>query len=71
MRLLPLLPQAVLLLGALQTGVSAAGWSFTDGLVSVQSKGAGVGGGLKEKSAYSFELAYYYQIHRTDVSIPD
>lgn len=62
MRLLPLLPQAVLLLGALHNGVSAAGWSFADGSVSVQSKGAGVGGGLKEKSAYSLELVHYYQI---------
>ncbi|RVX67448.1 hypothetical protein B0A52_08801 [Exophiala mesophila] len=49
MRLISLLPQAVVLLGVLHNGVSAAGWSFTEGSVSVQGKGAGVGGGLKEK----------------------
>ena len=29
--------------------VFAASWSFTEGSVSVQGKGSGVGGGLKEK----------------------
>jgi hypothetical protein len=32
--------------------VSAASWSFEDATVSITSKGAGVGGGSKEKWAY-------------------
>lgn len=49
MRVLSLLPQAFLLLSAAQSGWAASSWSFTDGSVSVQGKGAGVGGGVKEK----------------------
>jgi hypothetical protein len=49
MRVLSLLPQAFLLLSAAQFGWAASSWTFTDGSVNVQSKGAGVGGGLKEK----------------------
>ena len=30
---------------------SAASWGFDDATISVQGKGAGVGGGLKEKYA--------------------
>lgn len=33
----------------------ASSWHFTDATVSVQGKGAGVGGGFKEKSAHATE----------------
>lgn len=49
MRVLSLLPQAVLLLSAAQSGWAASSWSFTDASVNVAGKGAGVGGGFKEK----------------------
>lgn len=49
MRFLSLLPEALLLLTAAQSGWAASSWSFTDGSVNVQGKGAGVGGGFKEK----------------------
>lgn len=35
----------------------AASWTFTDGTISVQSKGTGVGGSRKEKSAQILVLA--------------
>ena len=70
MRLISLLPQAVVLLGVLHNGVSAAGWSFTEGSVSVQGKGAGVGGGLKEKSAHSLIRRCRLRLdHCADISI--
>ncbi|KEF62753.1 uncharacterized protein A1O9_00726 [Exophiala aquamarina CBS 119918] len=56
MRVLSLLPQAFLLLSAAQSGLAASSWTFTDGSVSVQGKGAGVGGGVKEKLAPSKPL---------------
>jgi len=39
------------------TKVLAAGWTFTDGTVSVQSKGTGVGGSQKDRFASQFSLA--------------
>ena len=36
----------------------ASSWHFTDGTVSVQGKGAGIGGGYKEKSAYITQSAF-------------
>lgn len=39
----------LLLLAGAPSLVAAASWGFSDATISVQSKGAGVGGGLKEK----------------------
>jgi len=39
------------------TQVLAAGWSFTDGTVSVQSRGTGVGGSQKDRFAGQSFLA--------------
>lgn len=46
----PLLSLSLLLCTA-TLGTAASSWGFDDATVSVQAKGAGVGGGLKEKSA--------------------
>ena len=40
---------SVLLLGNVGTALGAASWGFEDATISVQSKGAGIGGGFKEK----------------------
>lgn len=37
------------LLVACQTALGASAWTFADATLSVQSKGSGVGSGLKEK----------------------
>ena len=42
--------QPLLLMGLSMTA-AAASWTFSDATVSVSSKGAGVGGGVKEKYA--------------------
>ena len=47
MRLQLLSPLLVLYAAAL--GGAASSWGFDDATISVQGKGAGVGGGLKEK----------------------
>lgn len=39
------------------TKVLAAGWTFTDGTVSVQSRGTGVGGSQKDRFATQSSLA--------------
>lgn len=49
MRLQSLASQAFLLFAAIQTGAVAGSWTFADGTVSVAGKGAGVGGGIKQK----------------------
>jgi oligosaccharyltransferase complex subunit delta (ribophorin II) len=41
--------QLLLLLSSAVHIYAAASWGFTDATVSVQGKGTGVGGGLKEK----------------------
>ena len=40
---------SVLLLCAAGAGLAASSWGFEDATVSVQGKGSGIGGGLKEK----------------------
>lgn len=50
MRLQLLSPLLVLYAAAL--GGAASSWGFDDATISVQGKGAGVGGGLKEKQAF-------------------
>lgn len=54
------------LLAAIQTGLlalvlpsaaAAAGWGFGDATLSIQSKGAGVGGGVKEKYVANYTHA--------------
>ncbi|KAL9621116.1 MAG: hypothetical protein Q9160_004367 [Pyrenula sp. 1 TL-2023] len=49
MQLLRTHAQLLLLLVSLLTSVTASSWGFADATVSVQSKGSGVGGGVKEK----------------------
>lgn len=44
-----LLSQTLFLVSALHSTALAASWTFADGSVNVASKGAGVGGGLKEQ----------------------
>lgn len=41
-----------LLAAATLPGAAAAAWGFTDATVAVQSKGAGVNGGFKEKYVF-------------------
>jgi len=48
---LSILP-SLLLLGRVSPALSAPSWGFEDATISVQSKGAGIGGGFKER--YSF-----------------
>lgn len=50
MQLLRTHAQFLLLIASLLTSVTASSWGFADATVSVQSKGSGVGGGVKEKS---------------------
>ncbi|KAK6380238.1 uncharacterized protein PV06_05607 [Exophiala oligosperma] len=57
MRLQGLLSQAALLFCVLPSAAVAASWTFTEGSVSVATKGAGVGGGLKEQLAPSKALS--------------
>lgn len=51
MRLLQCALQLGLLSAALPSVYAASAWGFSDATVSVQTKGAGVGAGLKEKYA--------------------
>jgi oligosaccharyltransferase complex subunit delta (ribophorin II) len=46
--------QLCLLASATIPTAAASSWGFTDATVSVQTKGAGVGFGLKEKYSHSF-----------------
>lgn len=48
---LSILP-SLLLLGGVSPTLGAPSWGFEDATISVQSKGAGIGGGFKEK--YTF-----------------
>ena len=56
MRVLKTLIQAATLLVCSKTAFAASSWTFSDGSVSVQGKGSGVGSGLKEKSVYRLTL---------------
>jgi hypothetical protein len=49
MRLPSVIPSAVLLLFTTCSTLAASSWSFSDATLSVQGKGSGVGGGIKEK----------------------
>ena len=49
MRVLKSLLQAATLLSCSGVAFAASSWTFSDGSISVQGKGSGVGGGLKEK----------------------
>jgi len=49
-----LFSQALVALAAAASAVHAAGaWSFEDATLTIQEKGAGVGGGVKEKYGQS------------------
>ena len=50
------LPVATFIFCWLLQAVAAASWGFSEASLSVQSKGAGVGAGLKEKYVLSFEV---------------
>ena len=50
---------SILFLCAAGAGLAASSWGFDDATVSVQGKGSGIGGGLKEK---------YVSAERTEVS---
>lgn len=53
MKLWTNLLQLGLLASAAIPATAASSWGFTDATVSVQTKGAGVGAGLKEKSVHT------------------
>jgi hypothetical protein len=56
MQIRTLLSQTLLLVSALHSTALAASWTFADGSVNVASKGAGVGGGLKEPYVSKYTL---------------
>ncbi|RMZ83009.1 hypothetical protein DV737_g1767, partial [Chaetothyriales sp. CBS 132003] len=57
MRLFQLLLRGALLLSSLNGALAAPSWSFSDATLAVQSKGSGVGTGIKEKLAPNKPLA--------------
>ena len=61
MRVLKTLLQTVALLLCSETAFAASSWTFSDASVSVQGKGSGVGGGLKEK----FVCCMRHEIYRS------
>ncbi|KAF1958889.1 hypothetical protein CC80DRAFT_468681 [Byssothecium circinans] len=65
MRLLHSFAPSLLLFGACVVS-AASSWSFEDGTVSVQSKGAGVGAGAKDKLSATTPLAKSVSLGATD-----
>jgi hypothetical protein len=55
--------QLCLLASATIPTAAASSWGFTDATVSVQTKGAGVGSGLKEKYSEFIQLHFIQEIN--------
>ena len=49
---------ALLLVCAPALSAAASSWGFTDATVNVQAKGAGVGGGVKEKYVLAMQSSF-------------
>lgn len=47
----------ILLLSLGSTALAASSWTFDDATLTIQGKGAGVGGGVKEKCVRSDKIA--------------